>query len=306
MAHLTHEDLAALHHRALTIEEGVLSELGLSTAPRRGASERTRAPGYMRAREQIRQHPAAWARWCQAERLRWQIALTAEPDLHAKTHRYPETVREDLRSGARPYIFTAAVIWNPDRSKFRTLAKWWIQAGINRARSTTASGLTLPGCMNEVRNTLARHGDAGVASVFPATVERAKSFSVVSLDVPKQFGDGSGDTFHNLIGVVEPDPGADIDTARQLEELRAGLDVLRQHSPRAYAVLNRRYGLDGGDEATLKDAGAAIGVSRERARQIHNEGLEFGEAWLDLGPAPPWLRKLMKRGYRPAYRPAHP
>lgn len=291
---LTHAQLAEIHHQALAIEEGVLGELNLSTQPRTRGSESTRAPGYMRAREVVRQHPAAWTRWCRAEALRWQIAMSAGVALNIALRRYPVDVREDLHAGTLQYLFTAAVIWEPGKSTFATLARWWIRAGINRARLHTASGITLPGSMQEVRNTLARHGESGVANIHPDTVARARSFGVVSLDAP--IGATRGDHYE-VIGGAEHDPGDALDTERGLVELRAGLDELAARSPRTYRVIARRFGLSDGDEATLKVAGATIGVSRERARQIEDEALHALRSWVDCRRAPAHIRRVFTTGH---------
>ena len=43
---------------------------------------------------------------------------------------------------------------------------------------------------------------------------------------------------------------------------------------RELAVLTRRYGLDGGEPQTLARIGAALGVTRERVRQIERLALD--------------------------------
>jgi RNA polymerase sigma factor (sigma-70 family) len=56
--------------------------------------------------------------------------------------------------------------------------------------------------------------------------------------------------------------------ARELEELLSRLD------PRTGKVLRMRYGLDGeGGARSLDDVGAALGVSKQRVRQIERQGL---------------------------------
>jgi RNA polymerase nonessential primary-like sigma factor len=60
---------------------------------------------------------------------------------------------------------------------------------------------------------------------------------------------------------------------------------LSELSERQRTVIERRYGLNGRDTATLEDLAGEIGVTRERVRQIQSEALEKLRA------------KLERRGY---------
>lgn len=62
----TNEDLAALHDRALAIEEGVLAELGLSTAPRRGGPEHAEIKGYVHDGDAVWGAGGEWGEWPEA------------------------------------------------------------------------------------------------------------------------------------------------------------------------------------------------------------------------------------------------
>lgn len=73
-----------------------------------------------------------------------------------------------------------------------------------------------------------------------------------------------------------PRPGpaeqaADRERVAAAEEAVARLG--RRVSDRGWRVLSLRYGLGGGDPMTLAEAGAAVGVCRERARQIEAAAL---------------------------------
>jgi RNA polymerase nonessential primary-like sigma factor len=50
--------------------------------------------------------------------------------------------------------------------------------------------------------------------------------------------------------------------------------VLAELTDRQRIVVERRYGLNGRDVATLEELAAEIGVTRERVRQIQTEALD--------------------------------
>jgi RNA polymerase sigma factor (sigma-70 family) len=54
---------------------------------------------------------------------------------------------------------------------------------------------------------------------------------------------------------------------------RALVEALAQLGARAQFVVERRYGLDGGDPATLDEVSQALGLTRERIRQIERDAL---------------------------------
>jgi RNA polymerase nonessential primary-like sigma factor len=60
-------------------------------------------------------------------------------------------------------------------------------------------------------------------------------------------------------------------------------DWLRQLSERQRLIVERRYGLNGMEVATLDVIATELGLTRERVRQIQMEGLDR-------------LRKIIKRG----------
>lgn len=68
---------------------------------------------------------------------------------------------------------------------------------------------------------------------------------------------------------LPPAQDEELDGAKQHEVLEAVLATL---TPREERVLRQRFGLDG-DERTLEQVGDALGVGRERARQIEQKAL---------------------------------
>ena len=83
-----------------------------------------------------------------------------------------------------------------------------------------------------------------------------------------------------------PDPDAENPASRvSSDDLRARLDELLSDLPdRQREVIVRRFGLGEGDEASLDDVGSAVGLTRERVRQIQEEALKrLKRAFVDLG-----------------------
>jgi RNA polymerase primary sigma factor len=97
----------------------------------------------------------------------------------------------------------------------------------------------------------------------------------------------AGYILRSVLGVIAPDEGMPeamalpcesippADEVRWLGELREALESgLAQLQPRNAEVIRRRFGLHDGVEETLEEAGAAVGLTRERVRQIQARVLE--------------------------------
>ncbi len=60
---------------------------------------------------------------------------------------------------------------------------------------------------------------------------------------------------------------------------------MRRLTPRERLVLVRSFGLDGAPAASRSDIGRAIGLSRERVRQIEEAALVRLRRWLSPAPS---------------------
>jgi RNA polymerase nonessential primary-like sigma factor len=104
-----------------------------------------------------------------------------------------------------------------------------------------------------------------------ADVERLASLNerTTSVDVPVSPGSD-----RLLVDAIADDINPDPASLLADENLQACLDRwLEQLGDKQREVVERRFGLHGHNSATLEDVGRALGVTRERVRQIQMEAM---------------------------------
>jgi len=169
--------------------------------------------------------------------------------------------------------------------KFSTYATWWIRQSISRSLAEHGRTIRVPvhlvECMSKVQKTRARlHHQldreptaakvAEEAGFTVEQVERAERVLVktVSLDMPLGEDDGE------LKDVVEDDAAV-----KPFEEAVSGdmqvaiRRLLASLTPKEEAVIRMRYGIGVKREHTLEEVGQAVGLTRERVRQIEVKAL---------------------------------
>ena len=169
--------------------------------------------------------------------------------------------------------------------KFSTYASWWIRQAITKAVARSASTIRLPehvrdkiaalrAAEDQLRQELGRApaiqeiaARAEVTAGEAALLRRAGQ-PPVSLSTP--LGDDQDTELGDLIADPEAGPELAVTDAIRNQELGRMLDHL---TPMQADVIRLRYGLDGTSPATLTAVGTALGVSRERARQLEPRAL---------------------------------
>ncbi len=170
--------------------------------------------------------------------------------------------------------------------KFSTYATWWIRQSISRTLAEHGKTIRVPvhlvECVNRVRRARAalivQNGrepsmdELAVATGYTAEqVFRAEKtiLSAVSLDTP------IGKDDNKLMDVVEDtnarqpfDDTCEENMSVCIRRLLAGL------TPKEEAVIRMRFGIGVAREFTLEEVGEAVGLTRERVRQIEVKALQ--------------------------------
>jgi RNA polymerase primary sigma factor len=178
--------------------------------------------------------------------------------------------------------------------KFSTYATWWIRQAVARALADKARTIRMPVHVVEKLNKITRterklRAERGreptnveIADDLDMAIEEVESIrrtSQTPISLEKPVGDEEESEFgHFIEDENAPLPDEAADTAFRAAALTKCLSAL---SPRERRVLELRYGLNGEQPRTLDEVGRAFQVTRERIRQIENQGLKKLRALAD-------------------------
>ncbi len=170
--------------------------------------------------------------------------------------------------------------------KFSTYATWWIRQAVSRAVADQGRTIRVPVHMGDQLNRMRRiqlqltqelgrdpliDELAVRMETTPDKIENLLEIArrPVSLETPI---DEDGDsTFGDFVeDVNSPAPAEEVATNLLHEQLKTALDRL---PTREAQILRLRYGLEDGRVYTLEEVGQAIGVTRERVRQLEAQAL---------------------------------
>jgi RNA polymerase primary sigma factor len=185
-------------------------------------------------------------------------------------------------------LMEAAKRFDPDRNvKFISYAVWWVRQAIFHALSEQHRIFRLPqklsGQVSKVGS--ARDKLSNELDRAPTTAELAKRTDLSEHEVEnalKVAGDDlSLSTAVGEDGTLELGDTIEQDTVPSVERqlIRSSFEeqirsLVAELDEKERQVISMRFGLDGEDPRTLQEIGEALGLSRERIRQIESKAKE--------------------------------
>jgi len=170
--------------------------------------------------------------------------------------------------------------------KFSTYATWWIRQALQRAIADQGRTIRVPVHMVEQINKALRvkrdlatelgreptFDELGAVLDLPGErVEEILGYGRETLSLETPVGDDGTATFGEFIEDADAPVAADVvDFGLLQDRLRSVLGTLPERST---VVMRMRFGLDDGRPRTLDEVGKALGLTRERIRQIERDTL---------------------------------
>ena len=170
--------------------------------------------------------------------------------------------------------------------KFSTYATWWIRQAVQRAISRQARTIRLPihvlerrhrllAAASDLESALGREPTRRELSEATGLSLRQIDETVQAAQPPASLEQPVAAEADDVLGDVVADEGAadPFERAALGDERRRIRQAVATLPEREQRVLEERFGLVGGEGRTLEEIGVLVGVTRERVRQLEQQGL---------------------------------
>ena len=171
-------------------------------------------------------------------------------------------------------------------TRFSTYASYWIKQSIKRALINSAKTIRIPAYMVELlskwRRATARLSEELGRTPTPEEIARVLGLPKKKLPIIKKAiriynstpQTDQAETGWSLGDVVQDERlKSPEDEMQESDSLKHVMQMLQTMDPREATVLRMRFGLLDNEPRTLKEIGEALGLTRERVRQIETEAL---------------------------------
>lgn len=181
--------------------------------------------------------------------------------------------------------------------RFSTYATWWIRQAIERGIMNQARLVRLPvhvakqvnkcrRIAKDLSHTLDHEpGAEEIAAQLHKSTSKVEQLLVYNERTASTDANIGIDAHFSLLDTMRDDNHSDPAEPLEFDDLRAkAAECLARLGDNDRAVLERRFGMHRGDEATLEQIGADLGMSRERVRQIQISALaQLAQVLADVG-----------------------